>query len=465
MRRALGNIAVCLMVLCIVVVPAAGGAGASEPATGVVSGEVTAAGTGHGVAGVVVMAFTTVGHYVKATVTSVGGTYALKGLAAAPADTVCFDPTSVRTRSYAGQCYRGVAWNPSSLPPAGTTPVAIRAGTTTAGVDASLRAGGTISGRVTTINGAGVMGVTVDVFGPSGTFLAAVITSAAGSYTLKGLAAAPADTVCFDPTSVRTRSYAGQCYRGVAWNPSSLPPAGTTPVAIRAGTTTAGVDASLRAGGTISGRVTTINGAGVMGVTVDVFGPSGTFLAAVITSAAGSYTLKGLPAASTPADTVCFDPTSVRTRSYAGQCYRGVAWNPSSLPAAGTTPVAIRAGTTTAGVDASLRARGHYLGQGHHNKRGRGNGGDSRRVRPERNLPGRGHYLGGRVLHPQGTARSLDPRRHGVLRTPTSVRTRSYAGQCYRGVAWNPSSLPAAGTTPVAVRAGTTTAGVDASLT
>jgi hypothetical protein len=346
---------------------------------GAISGRVTAAAGGAPVSGVQVDVMEGDGYQLAAT-TSAAGFYTVTGLLpASGGDIVCFDATNVTgsATGFVSQCYKGAAWTAGNPPPAGVTRVGVRAATTTRGINAALTALGAISGRVTAAaGGAAVSGVLVDVLYGSGNYLTGGITSAAGTYSVPGLAPAPGgDIVCFDASQapVSDTGFANQCYRGVIWTAENALPAGVTRVRVGVGTITAGINAALTPGGAISGKVTAaVGGAPVSGVAVDVSDASGDDLASATTSAAGTYSVPGL-APAPGGDIVCFDATDqVGVIGFASQCYKGVAWNTGNPPPAGVTRVKVKAGTTTAGINAALTPGGAISGRvGRHGGTGR----------------------------------------------------------------------------------------------
>ena len=311
-------------------------------------------------AGVTVDVFTSSGAFLTSAVTSGAGKFEVTGLMptakGATGDSVCFDASSAGAGTgFASQCYRAVAWAPSSLPPANVTGTSVAAGKVTAGVNASLAAGGAIGGSVTVAgHHTGVGGVTVDIFGVGGALLGSAVTSAKGQYTVRGLPAATGDAVCFDATSVAKGSgYVSQCYRGQAWTPPAAPAPGAAAVKVTAGSTTAGVSAALAPGGAISGTVTSgPHKSGVAGVVVVVFAPDGKSEAVALTSAQGSYKVTGL-ASSARGDAVCFDTRLVT--GFRSQCYQGVSWDPTSPPPAHAKRVKVSVGHIRSGINASLK--------------------------------------------------------------------------------------------------------------
>jgi hypothetical protein len=435
--------------------------------TGTISGTVTVAATGTGVSGITVLVYSAAGRFLTAGFSGAKGVYEVAGLKPTSAgDVVCFDASTVtRGTGYLSQCYQGVAWDPAAPPPSGTTAVPVTAGGTASGINASLAPAGAISGTVTAASGgAGVGKVTVDVFDSDGGFLASVATSATGAFEVKGLSSASTgDTVCFDASTVKTGAgFVSQCYQGIAWSPSSPLPPGVTGVAVTAGSVTAGTNASLATGGAISGTVTAAaGGAAVAKVTVDVFDSAGDLLNSAVSPASGSYTVNGLPA-STAGDTVCFDASLVTSGTgFASECYKGVAWTASAPPPAGVRVVRVAAGVTKTGVSARLAAGGEITGLVTAASGGAGLADVAVVV-----FDGSGSYLASAITSSSGgyTLPGLTPTATGDTVCFDASALAGYSSQCYQGVAWDSSSPPPSGTTPVPVTVGAKSTGINGSL-
>jgi hypothetical protein len=302
-------------------------------------------------ANVSVNAYSLSGNVSGSATTAADGSYTVPGLVAADDYQVCFSAYEATGGSsdatgHVDQCY-------DSQPTSGTpTPVSVALGDTTTGINASLPRGGAIAGTVTeggaSQPGLGDVWVTVSS-STSGTYRAAS-TSAGGSYTITGLVAADDYQVCFSASGATGGSagvmYVDQCY-------DNQPTSGTpTPVAVTAGVTRGGVDASLAHGGAISGTVTDAGaGHGLANVQVSVFTPLGGTSGSATTADDGSYTVPGLVAADDYQ--VCFWASNATGGSsdatgYLDQCY-------DNQPMSGTpTPVAVTAGATTSDINVAL---------------------------------------------------------------------------------------------------------------
>ncbi len=264
------------------------------------------------------------------------GRYQIPGLAPGSYD-VEFTPCGANSR-YATQWYRDTAVQTSA------TPVKVRAGATTAGIDGRLIIGGTMSGRVVGSSGKPLSNVCVSAFNPVNGLFAEAGTGKTGTYTMIG---------------VSTGSYTvefGPC--GPAQNLVTVIKH-TRVVAPRA---TTGVDATLVAGGSVSGVVTTAgptptqvanecvevisanpNNAGGVAFTGYVSGFGGSYLATGI--APGKYKVYfGDPECSA-------GPPNVVPQ-----------WYDNAAAESAATTITVTAGQTTTGIDAALPATADITG-------------------------------------------------------------------------------------------------------
>ena len=143
---------------------------------------------------------------------------------------------------------------PAAIPTAAKA-VPVTAGRTTGGVDATIRAGGAISGTVTSA-ATSVGGTEIIVYLASGAQVSAIDTATDGSYTVRGLLPSSAGyLVCAPAREQATVSapygYGRSCYGGTN-------SAEGTAVPVTSGQTHSGVDIDLDrvVGGAITGTVT-----------------------------------------------------------------------------------------------------------------------------------------------------------------------------------------------------------------
>jgi 5-hydroxyisourate hydrolase-like protein (transthyretin family) len=225
--------------------------------------------------------------------------------------------------------------------------VAVTAGATTSGIDATLAVAGHVTGTVKDTGGVAVRGIWVSAYRSSGshwTYEGRVnVTAANGTYDLGGLPAGTYRLEFWDENG----AYATQYYN----NKLNLDMA--TDVAVTAGATTTGIDATLAAAGHVTGTVKNSAGAPIPGVTVVFYRDDGAgwdWVDSIDTSSAGTYDMGGLAAGTYR---VGFEDYS---DVYAWQYYTAT-WTLSLA-----TDVVVTSGATTSGIDQTLMAAGHITG-------------------------------------------------------------------------------------------------------
>ena len=186
---------------------------------------------------------------------------------------------------------------------AGATPVNVTSGNAS-GVNATLEVGRTISGTVSLPGGAdaaALKGVEVRVVGDAGAEGWVSVNRTTGAYTVYGL---PADNYL---VQFRSSNWYDDATSGTAVTPytneyynNSATVAGATKVSVTSGNASA-INATLDVGRTISGTVT--GGAGtqaawLQNVWVGAEDANGNYRSAKVNPATGSYTIRGLAAAS-----------------------------------------------------------------------------------------------------------------------------------------------------------------------
>ncbi len=252
----------------------------------------------------------------------------------------------------------------------------------TTGISAVLRPGGSISGVVRGPSGMPLAGVCASAVNPrdhavvgSGGF--GPTTNSHGVYRLSGLAPGRYDVQFTTCTTVHS-PYANQWYRG---RPSQL---SATPVAVRAGTTTSGIDATLRLGGIVKGRVVNSSGKPLNNICVFAYNfTSGQFVFGT-TGRTGTYRMRGV---ATGSYTLEFSPcnygvnlvnvvrhvkviaphtiSGVNARLVPGGSASGVITVASSAgPVANTCAEFISANPASLGGVGDTRADGSYLATG-----------------------------------------------------------------------------------------------------
>jgi hypothetical protein len=174
---------------------------------------------------------------------TVHGRYTITGI---PADQYEVDFGCGGSDRYSQQAYA------SPADPQAPALVAIATGAVTSGIDATLPLGGGISGMVRTAAGAPVKDACVFAIGTKGKDIAVgdsegfATTGKSGRYAMTGLAPGRYQV---EFSSCSSQQYAPQWYRG------QVSESRATLVRVAGGATTAGIDATVKAGGSISGIV------------------------------------------------------------------------------------------------------------------------------------------------------------------------------------------------------------------
>ena len=230
------------------------------------------------------------------------------------------------------------------------------AGATASGIDATLQAGGQISGTVTDASAHGPLsGIAVDAYDSGGNLIYATQTDSAGDYVIGDLATGSYRLgfgFAGTGSSASSSSYAPQYYSGAA----TL--AGASAIAVTAGATTPNINQALSPGGQITGTVTDSASAHTAGgVTVTAYDTNGNADAVTTTASDGTYALQGLPAGDYRVEFSGSGASFFGSESaYATQYYKAR----STLASADSVTVAL--GQTTANVDAAMAGGGELGG-------------------------------------------------------------------------------------------------------
>lgn len=244
--------------------------------------------------------------------------------------------------------YGQVAYDsPSPYSPA---PVTIASyGQTVAGIDGALPAGATIAGTVTS-RGRRLTGICVAPFG--GGFQQGFTVSANGRYRVTNLQPGQYLMTFSSGCGNRAQNKAEQNLVGAVFGSQLNPPLVSAPAGI-----TYGINASLVAGGSVSGRVRARSGKTVPYACVNLTGVSGAAVAGssgTVVNNDGSYDLGPLLPGSY---TATFQPSCLTGNSYyENQWYKG---KPS---AAGATRIKVTAGHTTRAINGALIPGGSIAG-------------------------------------------------------------------------------------------------------
>jgi hypothetical protein len=332
---------------------------------GSISGVVTSQATGAKLAGICVLVERdTSGNGLSSggffgDITGKSGTYSNSRLAPGQY-MVSFQAGCGNSGSYAPQAYDAMT------NPADATPVTVAAGHARTGIDAAMRPGGTITGRVTSQAGTALAGVCVLVtaqadaggFGQDPLLALALdnesfvtdiaTTGKAGRFSVANLTPGPYSAEfegCGGSSRFAARTFAPQGGHQPTW------------VSVNGGSVTANVSARLQPGGAISGVVTGKSGRRLSGICVLASQPGNA--ASAVTedfnspqTRRGAYRITGL---ATGRYAVEFVPC--QNQPYASQWYRGKSTEASARL------VSVRDGHTTTAVNARLGAGGTISGR------------------------------------------------------------------------------------------------------
>jgi Carboxypeptidase regulatory-like domain len=210
------------------------------------------------------------------------------------------------------------------------TPVRVRSGQTTSGIDAKLQLGGEISGTITGAGGARLSGICVaaEMLGKAQRLFIGSAQSSRGAYHLHGMPAGPYK-ILFLPCG---RQLGG--YLPIWWDGAQSERAAKV-IRLKSRQLVSGINEVMPLGGTISGTVTNSSHGPLKGICVSAAGSDS--YAQTTTNAAGRYSIAGLLSGSYQ---VQFTPDCGNVGNYVGVNYRSA--------------VKASAGKTTAGIDATL---------------------------------------------------------------------------------------------------------------
>lgn len=212
--------------------------------------------------------------------------------------------------------------------------VTVSAPGTTSGVNAVLDAGGSISGKVINASSTAIQGVTVYAYSiTTGLYVTQAVTDASGNYELGGLES-DGYKIQFSAASL---GYVDEWYNNKNdWSTSEN-------VYVTAPNAMTGINATLDAGGSISGTVTNVSSTGLQGISVYAYSATTqTYVAEAMTGSGGAYEIKGLPTGSYK---VYF---ATSANNYFPEWYS----NKTTWASAGS--VSVTAPSATTGVNASL---------------------------------------------------------------------------------------------------------------
>ena len=224
-------------------------------------------------------------------------------------------------------------------------PVPVQAGSTTPNINAQLEdwanVEGYIEGRVIDSSGSPIPGVSVTAYDGVGYNLSTAGTNQDGTYRIRWLAAGLVK-IFFNAANV-AGNYVSEYY------PDKFSIGEATPVLVEKRKITSGIDAQLAAGGTITGRVTDMQGNPYPGISVICFDIETDRYYGAGTDVNGNYALKNLPP----------DDYKVRFRPGAGNY--AVEWYNNKSSFSDGDRVSVRVGQTISGIDAQLADNGGFI--------------------------------------------------------------------------------------------------------
>lgn len=244
---------------------------------------------------------------------------------------------TLRFSDCSGQGYLTEYWDNQPTVATATT-VSVVDNEVTAGRDAVLALGGSITGKVTSGGGTpqDLAGICVDATSDGGAVTTAV-TAADGTYAVRGLLSGDYD--------VHFSDCEAGVYHEADFDSDTLTPE-IDPVAVVVGSATPNVDAQLSVSGSISGRVTNeLAGQPLEGVCVDAYDSTDSVVSNATTDADGNYVVRQLVSGD---HRLRFRPCAAT--EYIGQYYDDVA----TLGEA--TPITVVDGEDSFGNNAVLRS-------------------------------------------------------------------------------------------------------------
>ncbi len=412
-------------------------------AGGRISGTVTDVGTGLPLANASVSVYNSSGSFVTYAHSDSSGVY-WSGL---PPGT--YYARTSNTLGYVDELYNDISCPGSSCTVTSGAPISVTVGTTTAGIDFGLAAGGRISGTVTdTATGVPLANVQVSIYNSSGSAVASGSTNSFGAYTSNsGL---PSGTYY-----ARTRNWLGyieELYNDVSCPGSSCTVTTGTPISVTVGTTTTGIDFGLAAGGRISGAVTDAATGLALASEVYIHDSSGSYVTSEYTNAFGGYTTStGLPSGTYYA----------RTRNWLGyieELYNDVSCPGISCTVTAGTPISVTLGTTTTGIDFGLATGGRISGRVTDVATGLPLAGVGVWIQISSGSYVRHEYTDG-----SGAYTSYSGLPSGTYYVRTS-NTLGYVDELYNDISCPSSSCTVTSGAPISVTVGTTTTGIDFGL-
>jgi len=303
---------------------------------GGISGRVIAEDTGLPLEGVLVSArsYYSGGSGTYYTNTQTDGTYSFSALRP-DQYRVQFTPAGVAS-PYLGEWYDN-----QGIEEAGTL-LTVQNGSTVTNINAALSRGATISGVISTMGGNAPLAIYASLFNMSGAALrTAIADNATGAYQFGGLTSG-SYTIEFSAPGYISEFYNDQPNASLA-----------NLIVVTAPLTIANINATLQAGGSITGVVTAADtGLGITAVSVNAYGPHGSY--STQTDGFGMYELAGLPSGNYR---LSFEHGSYYDPQYLPESYNNRPLDPQS-----PNVIAVTAPNVITGINAALDPAGQIQG-------------------------------------------------------------------------------------------------------
>ena len=408
---------------------------------GRISGTVTDAATSAPLANVTVQIYDSSGVVIAAGFTnSVGSYISNSGL---PAGT--YYARTFNSQGYVNELYNNIPCSNCNVTTG--TPITVTAGATTSGINFALTPSGRISGTVTdAATSAPLANVTVQIYNSSGVFVTSGVTNSSGSYTVNNITTSGA----YYARTFNSSGYINELYDNIGCVTGCTVTTGT-PITVTAGATTPGINFVLTAGGRVSGTVTdAASSAPLADVNVEIYNSSGLFVTFVFTNSVGSYISDaGLPAGTYYARTT-------NSQGYVNELYNNIPCSNCNVTVG--TPITVTAGTTTSGINFALAAGGRISGRVT----------DAATSAPLSNVTvqiynSSGAFITSGSTNSAGNYISFDGFPAGTYYART-FNSQGYVNELYNNISCLTSCSVTTGT-PITATAGSTTSGIDFTLT
>jgi hypothetical protein len=316
---------------------------AAQGGTGSIRGTLTHEATGLPLNGVTVQAFNSAGVQVGSATTNAQGAYLIQGLVSG-----IYYARTTNSQNLINEAYNNIACGLGCTVTAGQ-PIVVTAPGTTTGIDFTLADGGRIAGTVRdAVTMSPIANVTVSIFSATGALVTSIVTNHAGGYaSWAGLPSA-----AYYARTTNALGYTDDLYDDILCVGCTVTTG--TPIAVVAGTTTAGIDFGLDAGGVITGVLTdAATGAPLFMSGVAIHNAAGATVASPSTNGEGRYLARGLATGQFFARTTTSGP-------WVNQLHNGITC--VVCTATTGTPIGVVAGAISNGISFALLRGGRIAG-------------------------------------------------------------------------------------------------------